>query len=128
MTGILNTMVGTGGGSRYTVTIGNSGNNYGYNDGTPIGSISPASYRGVTVRVVSNDISANTFTVTLNDVQVQSFFTGIEIQKTDGTTQLYYTAAAASFVSGPLTTAWQWNTASDLWTATSPATRLIRIF
>lgn len=127
MTGILNTMVGAGGGSRYTVTIGNSGNNYGYNDGTPIGSISPASYREVTIKVVANDISANTFTVTLNGDQVQSFFTGIEVQKTDGTMQTYYTSST-SFFSGGLTTIWQWNTASDLWTATSPATRLIRIF
>lgn len=131
VSGVLNAFIGAGGGARYTVTIGNSGDNYGYNDGTPIGSISPTSHRGATIRVVSNNISdgvgGNTFTVTLNGTQVQSFFTGIEIQKTDGTIQTYYTSSVDTFVAGA-TTAWQWNTASDLWTSTSPATRSIRIF
>lgn len=128
MTGVLNAMVGQGGGLRYSVTVGNSGNNYGYNDGTPIGSISPAaSYLGVTIRVCANDISGNTFTVTVNGTRAQSFFAGIEIQRTDGTIQIYYTNSASLFdASSGTVTIWQWNTASDLWT--SAGTRSIRIF
>lgn len=125
MSGILATLAGIDGGTRYTVTVGNSGDVYGYNDTTPIGSLSAGTFRGVTIKVVSNDVVSNTFTVTLEGDRAQSFFAGIEIQKTDGTIQIYNTPSASFFLGGG-PTIWQWNTASDAWTATG--TRLIRLF
>lgn len=127
MTGVLNAMVGVSGGSRYTVTIGNSGNNYGFNDGTPIGSISSSSFRGATIRVVSDDNAGNTFTVTLSGSRVQSFFAGVEIQATNGSIAIFNTPAAIFNDLGTVT-AWQWTTSNDIWTSTSPATRFVRLF
>lgn len=127
MTGVLNALASIGGnGQRYTVTIGNTGDNFGYNDAS-FGSMSPASYGGVTIRVVSEDLSDNVFTVTLSGSRAQSFFRGIEIQGTAGGVATFFTGAATLNDLGTVT-AWQWTTASDIWTATSPSTRLVRIF
>lgn len=127
MTGVLHSLMGMAGGDRYTVTVGNSGDVYGYNDGVPIGSLSPsATFRGATIRVISNDVVANTFTVSVNGVLAQNFFGGIEIQRTDGAIQIYNTPDTATFVSGPISTSWQWTMASDNWTSTG--TRTVRLF
>lgn len=127
MSGVLHSLIGSSsGGDRYTVTVGNSGDVYGYNDGTPIGSLSSSTFRGVTIKVVSNNVTDDTFTVTLSGVQVQSFFGGIEIQRTDGAIQIYNTPDTSTFVSGPTNTSWQWTMSSDNWTATG--TRLVRLF
>lgn len=127
MTGVLNALVSQGGGSRFVVTIANySGSNYGYNDSAG-GSISPGTFQGVTVRVVADDNSGNAFNFTLSGSRAQSLFRGIEIQSTAGSLVTFY-SAAASFLDTGTVTIWTWTTASDIWTATTPSTRAVRVF
>jgi hypothetical protein len=126
MTGVLNALAGSASGLRYSVTIGNSGTNYGYNDAVPMGSISPAaSYNGVTIRVIAFD--SGTFSFTLSGTRTQSHFAGLEIQKTDGTIQRLNTSAANFDNSSGTVTFWSW-TVSSIWTSTSPSPRSVRIF
>ena len=124
---MLHSVVGLGGGLRFTVTIGNTGDNYGFNDAS-FGSISPTSYNAVTIRVISNDLSDDVFTVTMNGSLARSFFSGIEIQGTDGSITTLYTVSGGTFTDLTTGSVWQWTTVSDVFTATTPSTRLARIF
>lgn len=130
MTGVLNAMVGSAPGFRYTVTIGNSGSLYGYNDSAgPMGAVSPTTYNGITIRVIAVDNSGTpSLTFTLSGTRSQSFFAGLEIQKTDGTFLRLHTNSVSSFDSSSgLVTIWNW-VVSGVWTATSPSTRAVRVF
>lgn len=129
MTGVLNALAGQGGGLRYTVTIGNfATDNYGYSQGAA-GAISPSSYTGATIIQCANDSApVDTFTVTLSGVRAQSFFRGVEIQATDGSIVTLFTSGATSYSNDGTNSFWQWQNDIPTWTATTPATRLIRIF
>jgi hypothetical protein len=126
MSGVLNAMVGQGGGSRFSVTLANFlTDNYGYNQPNTFGAISPSAFSGASIINVSHDSGSGAFSVTLDGVLAQSFFRGIEIQTTSGSTVTLYTSDAIySTISW---TFWSW-TGQTVWTSTSPATRLIRIF
>lgn len=133
MTGFLNALVGSPSNAYYSVTmadINSLGTIFGYNDsGAPGGSISPTTFRTVTVKVVQNGVSGgtDTFTVTLQGSRSQSFFTGVEIQKTDGSLTTLYTSSASSFVDGGTSSVWGWSV-EGTWTAATPSPRRVRIF
>lgn len=130
MTGVLNAVVGQGGGQRYSVTIGNfSTTRYGYTDVGPSGAISPSTFRGVTIKsVASNASPGQLFIVSLQGSRAQSFFAGIEVQRTDGTMQTFTTASATFSDLGTETT-WSWaNSPAYVWSSTSPSPRIIRLF
>ena len=132
MTGVLNALAGAPTSSIYSVTmadISSSGVNFGYNDSaTPGGSISPGTFRGVTIKVVANNTSPSPdqLGVTLEGSRSQSFFTGIEIQKTDGTLAVLYTNVAI-FADLTTVSSWVWEI-NGIWTAATPSPRRIRIF
>lgn len=129
MSGILSALVGPGGTS-FTVTMAAFGaSTYGYNDSTtPTGSISPTTYNGVSVKSVSNQTNPNPdqFGITLQGSRAQSFFTGVQVQKTDGTIAVLYTANA-SYADFTTLTSWIWLT-DGIWTAATPSPRMVKIF
>jgi hypothetical protein len=130
VSGVLNAMVGQGGGSRFSVTIANfSSTRYGYTSTGPSGAISPSDFRGVTITgIASNASPGQLFIVAMQGSRAQSFFAGIEVQRTDGTTQVF-TTSSAIFADLGTDTSWSWaNSPAYVWSATTPSPRLIRIF
>lgn len=132
MTGVLNATVAASTGVYYSVTmadISSLGTNFGYNDSaSPGGSISPTTWRGITIKVAANNTSPSPdqFTITLAGSNSQSTFTGVEIQKTDGTLVTLFSSAATY---SDLTTVTSWTWIQDgIWTAATPSPRRIRLF
>lgn len=99
-------------GENFSVTVGNSGTVFGFVSGS-IGSITPASFKGVTIDAAASDttIPAFDFSFSLNSgALAQTFFRAALVQRTDGT-WIRYETAAASFSAG--TGTWTWGTGSS---------------
>lgn len=92
------------------------------------GSITPTSLKGVTIDACGTSFSGvlTDFEFSLNSgALAQDFFTGILVQRTNGT-WVRYSTASATFSAG--TGTWAWGSGSDpAWTA-APDTRLLIIF
>jgi hypothetical protein len=135
MTGVLNAMVGVSNAQPFSVTIANVGgtaNLYGYNDSAvPPGSISPATFRGATVKVATSQSggTGHSFNFCLSGVLAQSFFQYVSVQRTTGAWVIFRQQDVSSFVSGPTVTIWQWGggVPDAVWTSTSPSPRQITI-
>lgn len=107
-------------GENFSVTVGNSGTFYGFITTGPVGAVSPASFKGITIDAVATDttVPAYDFSVSLDGggVLAQTFFRAALVQRTNGTWVRYETSAA-SFSAG--TSTWSWGTGSSpVWSAT----------
>jgi len=131
MTGVLNAVVAAGKiETTYSVTIGNIGGVFGYNDGSGIGAISPANFRGIGITSVISDSGDWDLSLQLNSNSVgQSFLKGVRVQTTSGTIRTYLASAASFSVVGPASN-WNWGAggSSMAWTSTSPSPRSLVIF
>ena len=106
-----------GGGIGYACNVAFiSGSFYGYIQGNG-GSITPATYKGVTLLHVGVHGGADDFSIyMIPPVLPQNFFDRVIVQDTAGVFRTYLTSAA--FYS-PGSTTWQWGVgANPVWTAT----------
>lgn len=126
MTGVLNAVVAIPVSKRYSVTVGNSLSSYGYNDGTPFGSMSPdATFFGQTIRQVSSstqEFSIEDMSITMQGSLPQNFFSILQVQDSAGAIRRYLSSAATTFsvfgVEPNLQTFWEWDSDNAAWTAT----------
>lgn len=127
MTGVLNAVVGQPGGLRYTVTVGNAGNSYGFDSAASQGSISSTSFLGRTIVAIESNTGGGglALSVALNytgsDLPT-NFFQAVWVQCTDGTWKTYRTSDVTVFSLN----IWSWDTSGARpWTGTSPSTRAV---
>lgn len=101
MSGVLNALVAVANSESMVVTVGNASGTVGYTSlGTPVGSISPSTFRGKSVTIVRSTSGVD-LQIGIDDASdlPQGFFTRLTIE--DGTGVIRsFNSADASFVSG----------------------------
>lgn len=135
MTGVAHAVLAGRVSAAFTITMGNSLTFYGYNGGSPFGSISPSTLKGSVISNIMTDTQVGSPRIQIliaGSGKPQNFFSSLQVQDTSGSMVTLTSASADGYLSDfggfGTHTIWAWSGTPKIWTATTPSPRLVSIF